>query len=621
MKKFFANVGLSYRGRTCFGTVSLLCLSLLAWRTAYGQGAQSSSAPEAVAPAPSSFFDALNALSQKFGIALVAEDQPLPALSPSLTSSSASGASVADSGATREQAGDPASPTKPGAPAVSKKRPAATTAETAEAAVQQLATRFDYTVKRQGDVYLLIKRYSNPNDLPDVTVEECRIGLGQADPSQVIAQKQGASLEAQIVSGTNSLLVNGLAHGNRITYDRSRSLFLPSQLYLLTKEFYFRPQRERMIATIHLLDQRYPSDPPFYWKKVGEKSVFGYEARLEPGADYLFLPVSDCDRIQVVPYGVPLPHIRYVLRSTAALPSPDPTEPGTLPQGVRQILDDPASSHAVTLAEAVGALNKRKTDRMIYEVDPAYAAKHVTLAGVDRLSPNTLMQSLAAVYGLSVNRGSSRVVLTTPPSPMPPSPFRIYREFGDFTRRTIPDPIYRVLHARYLAGHKAGSQASPDVLQLQAQYEYQNAATALRNVAIQRFRYLAEPQVKAQADGRQTLSHLDGRARALFTLALTASAYAGQCELADVPLPLYLTYQEDFLQNAVILGGVYPKGGSPKGPYLDDPGYFSRIGRVGDRFFAPDDSARLAIFITYIDQQSGHPSGPIQILDAPLNLQ
>jgi hypothetical protein len=74
-----------------------------------------------------------------------------------------------------------------------------------------------------------------------------------------------------------------------------------------------------------------------------------------------------------------------------------------------------------------------------------------------------------------------------------------------------------------------------------------------------------------------------------------------------------------------ISGGVYRKGDSPKGPYTYDPFYFGKIRfrQVGNArldFSCPDDTARLALFVTYIDPQSGVGYGPVQFLDLSLYL-
>jgi hypothetical protein len=186
--------------------------------------------------------------------------------------------------------------------------------------------------------------------------------------------------------------------------------------------------------------------------------------------------------------------------------------------------------------------------------------------------------------------------------------------------------VIRVIHARFLAGRtKTKNQEGPELLQFETQYEFQRMGATFRNAAMRMFRYLAEPQVKAQPEEKLALSRLGERERMLFMFARTVSAYAGECELAEIPLPPYVTHIDDYSANVKITGGVYRKGDSPKGPYIYDPIYFSKINlrqmmQEPSGYSCPDDSARLALFVTYVDPQSGVAFGPVQFLDVSLYL-
>jgi hypothetical protein len=49
--------------------------------------------------------------------------------------------------------------------------------ETPEQAVLRVAAAFDYTSKRRGNVYILNKLFTDPEDLPDLTLEEAKAAL------------------------------------------------------------------------------------------------------------------------------------------------------------------------------------------------------------------------------------------------------------------------------------------------------------------------------------------------------------------------------------------------------------------------------------------------------------
>jgi hypothetical protein len=50
--------------------------------------------------------------------------------------------------------------------------------ETVDQAVARIAAAFDYSVKRHENVFILNKLFTDPNDLPDVTLEEAEAALG-----------------------------------------------------------------------------------------------------------------------------------------------------------------------------------------------------------------------------------------------------------------------------------------------------------------------------------------------------------------------------------------------------------------------------------------------------------
>ncbi|MCW3052486.1 MAG: hypothetical protein JWN14_1656 [Chthonomonadales bacterium] len=588
-------------------------------------------AQEAQAPKVDPFFTALESLSKRYNIAFVAEGTPFP---PSVKNGTVP--SATPDVVPQEEAQDPS-----GQKELSQ-----------EEVVQKIAERFDYTAVRKGDVYLLTKRYTNPDDLPEVTPEECRrIWLGVDAVASRISTVNGAPVmnhtEKEIAVKVNGNLLQlsksrhrftleefidqilyGYHGSGILTVDQPGNRFIPDlngKVMSLMSNFVLEAYSDRIQATRSLLANSRPLDPVFHWQTLGQSPVFGYDTQFHPQADLLFIPAGDCDRINVAPYGTPMPRANFWMRTETQLPDPDPTDPKTLPAETKRFLDDNGrSSRAITLAEAIAPINKRvpKTPGYkIYQVDPTYAGKRVTLVGTDKLSPETLMQSLAAVYGLGVeHRRDDHVVLNWVEDRSLKQ--YMYRDYGKPVRAEIPAPIYRVIHARFLAGRtKTKNQEGPRLLDYEAQYEFQRIAASFRNTAMRMFRYLAEPKVKEQPKERLALSQLGDRERMLFMFAQTVSVYAAACEVADIPLPPYLLDRrifDRFDEGGALkfTGGVYRKGTSPQGPYIYDPIYFSRITNSS----CPDNTARLALFVTYVDPKSGVTYGPVQFLDLSLYL-
>ncbi len=50
-----------------------------------------------------------------------------------------------------------------------------------EKAVEKLAAAYDYDAERRGNLFVLKKRYSDPHDLPGVTLQECASALADAE--------------------------------------------------------------------------------------------------------------------------------------------------------------------------------------------------------------------------------------------------------------------------------------------------------------------------------------------------------------------------------------------------------------------------------------------------------
>jgi len=515
----------------------------------------SPSTREVTAPRQDPFFAALEGLSTRFNIAFIAEGSPFPSAKNGLLT-------AADADSTLEEK-TPKPPRKE---------------RSLEEEVQKLAERFDYTAVRQGSLYLLTKRYTNLDDLPEVTAEECWLGL----------KKRGFGYRSDLVKNSAQEVLKSSG---------KRTFPLEPALQELASDFCVRSYGERIAATSILHENSHPTDPVLHWKTIGKSPVFGYDTQFLAREKLLFLPVSDLDRVLVTPAGTPAPRPDYTLRTEFTVPSPDPTDPATLSDQTKRFLDDNGkSSRAITLTEAIAALNARAVKKGMYRVDTPYAGKHVTLVGVDKLPPETVMQTLAALYNLRIVQKDGISLLTDPQQILARvHPHEVFRhEYGHIVGSMMPAPIYRAMHARFLAGRtKTKDQEGPEILEFKDQYEYQRMATAYRNSAIRMFRYLAEPQVKAQPDAKLALSRLGERARNLLAFAQTASAYAAYCELADISLPPYITDIDDFRQNVKISGGPYQ-------------------GKDGSMWYA--------LSLTYVDPNSGVGHGPVRFFDAPMNL-
>jgi hypothetical protein len=453
----------------------------------------------------------LKIISERFGVAIVAENEPQP---------------------------------------ITKNSPIPTLEEklSAEEAIHEVADYFDYSAVRKGAVYLFTKRYTHPEDLPDVTLEECKrslktiskmlaafnpkipAGTFAGDPQANIAHLLDA--DQLIKLGKEGLPVSELTANQH------------DELWRLARKFYLQAQADQIQESSNYLENRNPADPVFHWQTINNVYAFGYDTRSERLNRILFIPVSHSNRIMVSPNGITV-SITEVTNDGHESPA-DPDAPSELPEETKKFLDAIGSaSSTVSLSIAVSKLNGT-TAKPLYKVDAAYAAKHVTLVGIDKLPAELLLKSLAAVYGLRLLRYEDGRILLTGPEAVEATQISDLRPS---LISAIPLPIYQALNSRFLVPNDGAGKPSAPI----SATDYLHRSVATRNSALRMFRYMAQPKVKSQPKQKLALSHLTSSERNMFALASTIDLYALICQLAESRVPPYISN----LDQLILLGGLY----------------------------------------------------------------
>jgi len=149
------NVQCHFQGLKQISLLFLCCFGVSLAPPSWGQTQvpPTTSAPEVADPLTNSLFLAMEGLAKRFDVAFVAEGRPFPQV-PS------------------ESAPVFAGEVAPQANVEVNSRPVSLTPEELE--VQKVAARSDYTAVHQGKVYLLTKRYTNPEDMPDAALSHQR---------------------------------------------------------------------------------------------------------------------------------------------------------------------------------------------------------------------------------------------------------------------------------------------------------------------------------------------------------------------------------------------------------------------------------------------------------------
>lgn len=319
--------------------------------------------------------------------------------------------------------------------------------------VKVVAAAYDYDSQRLGNVFVLKKRYSAPDELPALTQSECMNTL-------TLLQKVSDPFNPHALPTSIKLLVPPATQLRRDQFqvinpllDRFAASLTPAQMEamhmnklsvssLSQDQKALARQVQLLLYIQHPLESiaELPSeleaadrDAVFCWHDTDSSPhVFGYTLPKQPG-DWVmsrFHPLSrfvDSDKLDLT-------------YTSPQFTSPDPTDPNPVPTSAQS---DVAPSQ--TLADAVAELNKYAGTPHT-DVDVSVATKPVTLVGGDNAPVLQVLQSLANVYGLRLlasPAGSTTRLVITLPGVSPPSDIV---DLPSSLRHALPDSFVRAIH-------------------------------------------------------------------------------------------------------------------------------------------------------------------------------
>ncbi len=465
-------------------------------------------------------------------------------------------------------------------------------------AVTAVAGAYDYTAQREGEVFVLKKRYFNPDDLPALTQSECEKAL-------VSIKKVAAPFNPH----AQSVYIRYLAHASRLRRDQYQIVnppldmlaasLTPNQLELMRQNrlcvstlsgdqqalvqklqlyLYVQEPIETVDPLLTRLTQVERSGI-FHWQDTDmHQHVFGYNlpTQLNDRVPTRFHPLS---------YSTGLEDLGIIDLSAPSPLVSDPTDPST------SIIEVDAS-HAQTLESAVVALNSRHDGPQI-DVDATVTAIPVTLIGSENAPMHQVLRGLADACSLRLTDAplgiSAKSTLTlpdaTPPSALlglPPS-----------LRQALPGPFARAIHLDRIVSveeqfynlwqptrdpkiplqtsHTPNSEeALADLEQAmqtrkraisgpeefnagQEQIKQMEAALpALRIAAIRRLRALVEPKLRAKPNGI-ALSELGEAEHEAMAVIFLVEATQSLIKLLTQAPPESVLH----LDRAVLAGGVH----------------------------------------------------------------
>lgn len=435
--------------------------------------------------------------------------------------------------------------------------------------VEKLAAAYDYDAERRGNLFLLRKRYTDPNDLPGVTLEESALAV--RDVLTILSRHNPRVPEKALGKPTPLLkvfmasltpeqlrLMNESQGGLPVA---SLSPRLQAEVRRFALHFYVQNPVEDIERALARLNKAANNRPLFYWSDTFGPPVFGFELLPRSPRGAHFLPLSNPAEVWINGGTI----IRRKPRHGAGWQLPDPTVP--TPDDLKSAQAPPS---AATLAEIIAHLNLRAEGRLVLAVDAALAPKPITIMGGEAAAPVALFQAMADVYGLRVRTEKDGALTLTR---------RLYRPANNVTalretvRHVFPEPFLRALKGeaadawedkrRALVEGKAGKPVTREQSETRRKqweaYSKQLRGTetspgGLRVAAARRLRAFIELR-KTTPDERIALSETDPRERMAFANVLMADCLGAVGKVASRRPPGYIT-QFDQLYLTGGLAGV-----------------------------------------------------------------
>lgn len=335
-------------------------------------------------------------------------------------------------------------------------------------AMTKVAQAYDYEVQRQDNLITLKKLYSDPHDLPNITIDECIQAI--EDLERVTSSFNPHVSPPRL--GVRDPLVGDLAESltseqlqamHEDTPNRGLSVASldPKQQELVRRiALYYYVQDADMGVSNVGFDLKNLSQVAFLWSvPQGGWHIFGYEVpgRKRPSFRALSRPHLSNPNVFTA-------QGRRLVWKDAI---PDPTDP---PEQ-KVIATNGTTVSESTLEKAVADLNTRSGNHLQISVDDALKSKPVIVVGDLNAGPDAIVKALADIYGLRIKvKEDGSLVITRPLFSIPIN----IAALPDAVQHVLPEPYIRALHIE--ERNALLVKASLDAAQHQEQFKRQFAA-------------------------------------------------------------------------------------------------------------------------------------------------
>ena len=525
------------------------------------------------------FRDTFTSLSQKYGVAFVMEGVPLkihdrtPASAVAAEKNASTEWELPESFAAQQlkrlldrktrsakvdtapQAAEPAEPPK---------------VLSMEERVAEAAAQYDYRVEKRGTIFLLRKRYTNPHDLPDVSLGESAAAL--KDVTRLLSQWNpnvkttavGVRLGGMNVAETSFMAsLTGEQEEQMRNGGLKVSAMSPTQQHdvrQIAMFYYIQMPFEDLYGTMAQFDRLLKKKTVLCQKKQDEQWLLGYEDPTGWFGGPWFMPLDQ------LPVFTP--------------PFPKPTDEAVKAETVWAAQRRAAG--ATTLGQMVVQVNRRTPSAPKVVVDAILADKTLTLVGEQKLTPPALLKAAADVYGLRFKTDPDGTPHLTRRNVKPP---KALEDLPASIASAFPDPFLRALHkeeinqnldenAELNAQKKAGRMAPAEFERMQElslrREIWRKHPEQLGMAAIRRLSVRTRPLFQQNPNARHPIADLDGDTKsAIASIVMTQTMSSLQTVVDSTP-PVYIEQWEQL----GVMGGKFKneKGQTFYRLYLAVPG-------------------------------------------------
>ena len=405
-----------------------------------------------------------------------------------------------------------------------------------KSAMKFIEEKYDFTVEIKGNIWVLTKKYTEDEDVPAIsmpqaiyTLRAAISGLGLLDPkapTSDFSYYRNAIMKSLTPNQLDRLSKGGVPISE--LGEAERQPFLKMGLECAFNVFYIQDFKD----SLKELEIIRSSDALMKWKKIKERSVFGYDKKsIRPGqVEFVSLSYN--------------PTFRFVSTKTG-LEVEGP--PDTLPSDATNPYSPFRETIAVKLPDILKRLKSRDGESKVeYLSDSFYSDSRFTLSGIEKNSSIDILKGLQSILGFRYSKiATDRFLLTVPYYTMPGN----YHEIG-MSMQSIQPPAFKRYFERKL-WRKSQTQDSDKASELATDFNNYIGILDKTTLPVERwFRFVAEKEIDESPTKTKLFSTMGERAKALFAASHFMKSAASIEWFSHCRMPPFL---EDF-DHAILTG-------------------------------------------------------------------